>query len=108
MLTRLAEPRLVQRPAEPLRTQPQLPLKPKRQPSPPLNGTANLDILPSVSASTLQKTFRSKVEPIAKQPVRRGISKHLHDLQSWIDDPRHHRQLRRDIGRWNQLLSSLQ
>jgi hypothetical protein len=32
----------------------------------------------------------------------------LHDLEIWIDHPRHHRSLRRDIGRWNQVLSSLQ
>jgi hypothetical protein len=107
MLNNLAEPSLTPRAVEP-NLQPPSFLRPNKRPSPMITGTANLETLPSVSIGTIEKTFRGKAELIAKQPLRRGISKHLHELEIWADDPRHHRQLRRDVGRWNQMLSSLQ
>lgn len=85
-----------------------LPLKKNRRHSPNVGDTATLETLPPASNRTAPKAFGATVESIAKGPVRRGISKHLHDLENWIDHPRHHRELRRDIGRWNQMLSSLQ
>ncbi len=108
MLSRLTEHVPAERISSPTRVARPLPPISDRRPSGKLSGTANLEMLPSVSAGTVQNSLRTKVEPIAKEPVRRGISKHLHDLESWMDQPRHHRQLRRDIGRWNQMLSSLQ
>lgn len=108
MLTRLTERVPFEKMSPAARAVPPLPLRANRRPSSKVTSTANLEILPTVVTSTVQNSLRTKVEPVVKQPVRRGVSKHLQDIESWIDHPLHHRQLRRDLGRWNQMLSSLQ
>jgi hypothetical protein len=42
-----------------------------------------------------------------QQPHLRGIPRHLQALETWIRHGRTERQLQRDLGRWNQIRSSL-
>ncbi len=42
-----------------------------------------------------------------KQPVQRGIPRHLIAIENWCEQPRVARRLRADLPRWNQLHSAL-
>jgi hypothetical protein len=70
---------------------------------------ADLKTLPPASSAPAPTVSRKgRVLEFPQKPIGRGISRHLHELETWIDQPQHHRHLRRDVGRWNQMLSCLQ